>query len=480
MATAIAEGAGVESPILFANNAFLEATGLSREVILQRAICAVLSDLTDKKTVFSICTALEEGRGGSWEMQCRRTDGSEFLAVAFLSSIRQKNGIISHNVLSLVELSGRIERLIDQINEFHAIYEQAPGFIATYNGPDHCITFANAAYEKFVGRNNLVGLTVAEALPEMLAQGFIGLLDEVYRTGVPFVGRSMPMGILDSANGNLKNRFCDFVYQPVRDARGHITGLFCEGYDVTEQRGTADALTALQSEMIQVARVNTMGVMAATLAHELNQPLTAIANYAAGSLRMMDKGSGGGAGLTEALKGIEEASQRAGDIIRNLRELARGREPIRGEFDFKIAAEECVRLVKATAPGITMTKAIPEGLTISADRVQIQQVMINLLRNACDALDRSGPQQITITATIEQGSLTVSVTDTGRGVPSDTAKVIFASIETTKEGGMGLGLMISQAIIQSHHGRIWLESTGSEGSTFCFSLPPAAVVPSQI
>lgn len=475
MATAFTDGMEPGNPVLYANDAFLALTRYSRDSILERPLRHLLSDLTDRATVESISTALDEQRGGSWEMQCRRTDGSEFLAVVFLSTMSNAARTRLQNVLSIVELGGHVERLLDQRNEFQAIYESAPGFIAMGEGPEHRFTFANAAYRRFVQREQLVGYTVAEVMPELADQGFIAILDDVYRTGVPFVGRSIPMGIVDPASGELKNLWCDFVYQAVRDARGTITGLFCEGYDVTEQRETAEALAELQTELIHVSRVNAMGTMATTLAHELNQPLSAIANYIAGAKQFVARESFDQGRALAALEGIGEASQRATDIIRNLRELIRRRNPVRTRFGLKDAISECIRLIRATArPGIEFVESIPDDMMMAGDRVQIQQVIINLVRNACEAMTDTPEPRVSLHVRDEGDSVVICVSDNGHGVPPEVASNIFRWTESSKEGGLGLGLSISHTIAEAHRGRIWLEETGSDGSVFCFSMPKVA------
>lgn len=395
------------------------------------------------------------------------------------SPLRDDSGKIAGVFCAAAETTERVlteRRLMaerEQLqNEFLSLYELAPGFIATSQGPEHRITFANASYRAFVGRERLVGMTVKEAMPEIIEQGFIVLLDQVYRTGEPFFGKNMPIGFVSKVTGNIEIRYCDFVYEAVRDSKNAITGLFCEGYDVTAQREAADKLSALQADLIHVSRVNAMGTMAATLAHELNQPLSAITNYTAGLLRTIDPKVQQTDRLLQALQGINEASQRAAEIIRNLRELTRRREPARAAFDLKPAVSECARLVKATIPPtVQLVEDIPEVLAMAADRVQIQQVVINLLRNACDAVLASERQVVTINARRQDGNLLVSVIDTGPGVPVEVAERIFSWSDSSKESGMGLGLSICRTIVEAHRGKIWLENSGSHGSEFCFSVP---------
>jgi signal transduction histidine kinase len=372
---------------------------------------------------------------------------------------------------ALLDLHRR-EELLSRRNEFHALYELAPGFIATSEGPEHRITFANAAYRRLVGRDDLVGQTVAEALPEIVDQGFIALLDQVYRTGEPVIGDAAPILLRDPETGDLVQRYVTFVYQPVRNADRVIAGLFCEGYDATRQRRDADALGALQNALIHRARVNVMGMMATTLAHEINQPLSAISNFAAGILRRAEPGTPITEDQLGALHAIEDASQRAAAIIRNLREMTRHREPVRTRFGLALAIEECVRLVRATAdPGIQITTAIAKGLELVADRVQIQQVMINLVRNACDAVTDAAIREVLISADSTADAVTICVSDTGPGLSADRAEAAFSWTISAKEDGMGLGLSICRAIVEAHGGKIWLHSGCSQGATLCFSVP---------
>ena len=360
---------------------------------------------------------------------------------------------------------------VRHLQSLHALYEHAPGFIATSNGPDHVFAFANASYKRFVGRDNLVGRTVAEVMPEIVEQGILAVLDEVYRTGEPFVGNSMQISMLNPQTGKIDLRCIDVVYQPVRSSQGEIIGLFCEGHDVTARQQAQEAIATLQSQMIHVARVNAAGTMATTLAHELNQPLCAIANYIAGT-RLDDGVELDTSHYVRALRGIEEASQRAAGIVENLRELTRRREPARAPFDLKLAVEDCVRMVRAsTAPGVRFVEQIPDGLILTADRVKIQQVIINLLVNACDAM-QGCPRLVVTIAALEcgEGSI-ISVTDTGPGLTLEAAETIFSWADSSKMNGMGLGLSICRTIVELHRGRIWLENSDANGSTFCFSIP---------
>ncbi|GGB65677.1 sensor histidine kinase [Blastomonas aquatica] len=459
-------------PVVFVNDAFVALTGLGREAILDQPLDTLLGEVTDLTSLSAIRRQMLVEESGAWEMPCRRTDGTAFTAAIFFSPVEDDNAIVRRHFFVIVELGGQVEWLLEQRNAMHALYAQAPGFISTSTGPEHRFSFANASYKRFVARDDLIGKPVAEALPEMVDQGFLKVLDEVYHTGKPYTGTGMPMGIVIPETGEIEMRYCDFVYQPVRDASGKITGLFCEGYDVTEQRETADRLSMLQAQMIHLSRVNAMGTMATTLAHELNQPLAAIGNYATGLARMAEAGPIDRENLGLALRGIQEATQRAGDIIQNLRDLTRRRGPERTSFDLGDAVSECIRLVQATVPpSIIITTEIAPDTRLAADRVQIQQVIINLLRNACDAVMATPVKNVTVSTRTVDANLVVCICDSGAGVPVEVAERIFSWSESSKEGGMGLGLSICRTIIEAHHGRIWLEDSGTGGSEFCFSMP---------
>ncbi len=352
-----------------------------------------------------------------------------------------------------------------------AIYDNAPGFIAITEGPGHRFTYANDSYCKLVGRADLVGKTVSAAMPELANQGFLGLLDEVYRTGEPFVARNVPITIVPPGKAE-RLRYVSFVYQPRRDTHGNIEGLFAEGYDSTSEVVAREQLLAFQEEFSHAARVNTMGMMAATLAHELNQPLTAVSTYAGASLRLLKSGGQSADELAGTLTAIEEAAQRAGAIIRNLRVLTRRGETAKSAFELKTAVEESIKLVRAgLCFDSTIVDRTPSGLVVCANRTETMQVLINLVRNACEAASAGRPNCVEVRAWRAGPDVLVSVQDQGKGLSADAAQDIFNWTDSSKEGGTGLGLSICRTILEAHGGRIWLEDAGGGGCEFRFSLP---------
>lgn len=363
------------------------------------------------------------------------------------------------------------------IEPFAKIYDNAPGFIAATEGPDHRFVYANLAYRELVRRSDLVGQRVVDALPELEGQRIIPLLDDTYRTGEPFVGTNLPVELCNGAEGEKQLRYLNFIYQPMRGPDGAVSGLFVEGYESTGEVLAEQRLRAYEEELSHAARVNTMGTMAATLAHELNQPLAAVSAYASASTRILNGKNPDPALLADALAGILEAADRAGSIIRNIREFTRRGEAKKSTFDLKIAIEESVRLVTAgDCTGAEIANHARTGLMVEANPTQIMQVVVNLLRNACEATESDRPNRVEVSAWQDSSEITVSVRDRGRGLSTEAAQNIFTWTSSDKEGGTGLGLSICRAILDSHGGRIWLEDAQTGGSEFRFSLPAASPV----
>lgn len=377
------------------------------------------------------------------------------------------------SVQSFAETSAE-RRNIMTIDSFAKIYDDAPGFIAATEGADHRFTYANKSYCDLVGCSDLVGKPVAAALPELAGQRFLPLLDQVYGTGEAFVGTNVSIRLGGGPNGEERLRYVNFICQPIRGDDGAVTGLLAQGHESTGQVLAEQRLRAYEEELSHAARVNVMGTMAATLAHELNQPLTAVAAYASAGIRILGDKNPDPALLAEALAAIQEAADRAGAIIRNIRQFTRRGETTKSVFDLKIAIEESVGLVMTGIYSkIEIAEPSPSGLLVKGNPTQIMQVMVNLLRNACEASEPGRPNSVEVAVWRGSSEAIVSVRDQGRGMSAEAAQNIFTWTSSDKEGGTGLGLAICRAILDAHEGRIWLEKADQDGCEFRFSLPLA-------
>jgi two-component system sensor kinase FixL len=246
--------------------------------------------------------------------------------------------------------------------------------------------------------------------------------------------------------------------------------------DLTERQKTEARLQELQSELVHISRLTAMGEMASTLAHELNQPLSAISNYLKGSRNLLEgRSDENSTTIRNALDRAADQAMRAGQIIRRLRDfVSRGETERRAESISKLVEEaSALALVGVKDRGIHVQfKFDPSVDLVLADRVQIQQVLLNLIRNAMDAMETSHERDLRIAITpIDKGYIRISVIDTGSGIAPEVAKQLFQPFVTTKRDGMGVGLSISRTIVEAHAGQIWVEQNPSGGTIFHFTLP---------
>lgn len=245
--------------------------------------------------------------------------------------------------------------------------------------------------------------------------------------------------------------------------------------DLSERQVTEARLQELQSELVHISRLSAMGEMASTLAHELNQPLSAIANYMKGSRRLLESVDGEVAQrVRDALDKAAAQALRAGEIIRRLRDfVSRGESERQVENLAKLVEEaSALALVGAKQHGIRVRFQFdPRADLVIADRVQIQQVLLNLMRNAVEAMTESDRRELVLsTQALPDQMVEVAVADTGPGIAEEVATQLFRPFVTTKREGMGVGLSISRTIVDAHGGRIWVEPNPGGGTVFRFTV----------
>jgi len=243
-----------------------------------------------------------------------------------------------------------------------------------------------------------------------------------------------------------------------------------------EDSDTPKRSGALHGRMMQVSRLATIGEMAAGVAHELNQPLTAIANYAQACERLLGRPDADVADLRTALREIAAQAVRAGDIIRRLRALARSHEIERTIADINSVIHEIAELMQTDARvhDVRLRLDLAEGLpNVSVDRVQIQHVILNLVRNALEALSTSSSpvREVLIRSRHIEHQVEVTVCDSGPGLRTDVLQRMFDPFFSTKESGTGLGLPISNTVVRAHDGTLGYRPNDPAGACFYFRLP---------
>jgi C4-dicarboxylate-specific signal transduction histidine kinase len=260
--------------------------------------------------------------------------------------------------------------------------------------------------------------------------------------------------------------------------------------DITERQTTEARLQKLQAELLHVSRLSAAGEMAAALAHELNQPLTAVASAIGAARRVLASAFPSGsqqeaaAELRAAMDFAAEQALRGGQIVRHLRDfVTRGEADQRLQDTGKLIEEAgALALIGTRESGIQVSfRLAPQLPPVRVDRVQIQQVLLNLIRNAAEAMTQEGAaaeeaphRELVVTAVpTSTGEVEVSVADTGPGLPPEVADSLFEPFVTTKPDGMGVGLSICRTIVEAHGGRLWAEPNPGGGTVFRFRLPVA-------
>jgi two-component system sensor histidine kinase DctS len=249
--------------------------------------------------------------------------------------------------------------------------------------------------------------------------------------------------------------------------------------DITERKRARELVRQQQEKLASTARLVTVGEMASTMAHELNQPLSAIASYATGCLNLLEQGDLPRAELEEALRKTSQQAQRAGRIIKRVHDFVRKRDPTLGRVRMNAVVEEAAGFADADARrrrvriALALSERDPE---IIGDAVLLQQVVLNLLRNAMDAMAATPAEAREIRVTTADGpdGLTVSIADRGAGIPDGVREHLFQPFFTTKAEGMGMGLNICRSILELHRGRVWADPNPGGGTVFSFSLPTEA------
>jgi two-component system sensor kinase FixL len=385
-------------------------------------------------------------------------------------------GHLSGIVIDIDEQKQIEEALRTRESHLHSILETIPDAMIVIDGHGIMQFFSSAAERQFgYSEREAIGQNVSILMPSPDRSRHDGYLDRYRSTGERHI-----IGIGRIVTGQRKDGTTFPMHLSIGEMQSggapYFTGFV---RDLTEHQQTQARLQELQSELVHVSRLSAMGEMASALAHELNQPLAAISNYMKGSRRLLSASDDPNiAKIENALDRAAEQAIRAGQIIRRLRDfVARGETEKRVESLSKLIEEAgALGLTGAREQGVQLRFSLdPTHDQVLVDRVQIQQVLVNLFRNALEAMAQSSRRELIASNTlVADDMIEIAVCDTGSGFGEGVAQSLFQTFFTTKETGMGVGLSISRSIIEAHGGRMWAEANPSGGATFRFTLPAAS------
>jgi signal transduction histidine kinase/ActR/RegA family two-component response regulator len=392
------------------------------------------------------------------------------------SPVRDDDGAVAGVYCACVETTAQVlaERYRNEENQrLVELFEQAPGFIAVLRGPGHVFELTNKSYRQLLGERKLIGLTVREAAPEIEGQGFFELLDEVYRSGEPFVGRASPMRVQRAPNAPLEECFIDFIYQPIRDATGAVAGIFVEGSDVTVRTKVENELRAANRQKDQFL---------AMLAHELRNPLAPITTAA----QLLRQGRLDARATRHASEIIARQAEHMTELVNDLLDVSRVTRGLvtldKEELDINAVVSSAVEQVRPLVEARRHVLALApstEPVHVLGDRTRLVQVVSNILNNAAKYTAPGGSISLRVAA--QGGEVVVSVRDKGVGIEPDVLPYIFelfTQAERTpdrSQGGLGIGLALVKSLVALHGGSVEAKSEGlGQGSEFIVRLPRLA------
>jgi PAS domain S-box-containing protein len=364
--------------------------------------------------------------------------------------------------------------LADSERRFRAIFNSTFQFSGLLD-PDGIVLEANQTVLDFLGftESDLVGKPFWEVV-------WLNIPPEEQKRAKSAIQQAAQGKLIryqvDMVGKNNMVRTVDFSLKPVQNEQGETVLIIPEGRDITDLKLAEEESRRHQQELAHVMRLNTMGEMASGMAHEINQPLTALVSYC-GTAKKMAKSFGSPRELYDVLERASEQAHRAGEVIRHLREfVSKG-----SNNKTRVVLDDLIHSVtdfiswELRDSDIQVTFLTgSHRCEVFVDKIQIEQVLINLIRNSIEAIRQagiSGGQVDIATRLAADGTIEVSVADNGPGIDPTMAGMLFEPYQTSKETGMGMGLSISRSIIEAHNGKLWADIQRQQGALFCMSIP---------
>jgi two-component system, LuxR family, sensor kinase FixL len=406
------------------------------------------------------------------EVSGKRKDGSVFPMELSVGEARNDGEPIFVGIIRDITARKAAEIALRESElRWRSIVETVPDAIIVIDAAGIIQSFSPAAERLFgYAAGEVVGHNVKMLMPQPYRDAHDGYLARYMRTGERRI-----IGIGRIVVGQRK----DGETFPMELAVGEFAspnGKFFTGFvrDLTERQEAERRIEDLQAELLHASRLSVMGQMASTMAHELNQPLTAVMNYLAAGRQLISLGTAAPERVADLMEKAVAQAQRAGEVIRQLRQFVSKGETERHAQNLNQLVEEALALglVGAKQSGVRVSLELDYDLPlVVVDPVQIQQVVLNLVRNAIEAMEEVERRELTIATRVDGDEIEASVADTGSGIAPELADRLFQPFVTTKKTGMGLGLSICREIVEAHHGHLTVAARPSGGTIFRLTLP---------
>jgi PAS domain S-box-containing protein len=420
----------------------------------------------------SVCA----GQKGLLEFHIVRMDGERRQLETHAAPLRNDDGTVAQlGVARDITARKRAEaRLRESERHLRLLTETIPVMLWSAT-PEGAIDYCNARFLEYTG---------FDAEQVMGPDGFTKVLhpDDVDRTIQEWLscvrtGASFQVEVRKYHAADATYRWCMASARPLLDEHGRILKWYGTVVDMHDWRQAQEELRHTQEKLAYMMRVTTMGELTASIAHEVNQPLSGIMTNAGTCLRMLAADPPDVAGACETVRRTIRDAHRASEVIARLRALFSGKELTTESMDLNEATLEVIALSmnELQRHRVMLRPELADDLPlVTANRVQLQQVILNLLRNAADAMAGvdDSPRQLLIRTERDEGDrVRLTVQDVGVGLEPHVVDKVFQAFYTTKSSGMGIGLSVSRSIIEKHGGRLWGEPNDGPGATFAFSIP---------
>jgi PAS domain S-box-containing protein len=466
-----------EGRIQHANQNVYTSTGYSREDLTDRNIKELFTP-NSQHICDSCFSSLREGGYKRGDVDVVRKDGSIINMECSATTVPDDQGGFKTSLIIMRDISERLQaarELEESERRFRAIFNSTYQFIGLLN-PEGTVLEANQTALDFIGATNA----------DLAGKKF---WDTPWWTHSPLMQDRLREGVVEAAQGKLvrfeaehigkegQTAIIDFSLKPVLNDLGETVLIIPEGRDITERKHAEEEARRMQQESAHMMRLSTMGEMASGMAHELNQPLTALVSYCATALQLARNTPSLPEEYLDILERASGQAHRAGDVIRHLREFVSKDKSVKTRVVLDDLIQGVIDFISWELRGSDIQIIFQPGSAASevlVNKVQIDQVLINLVRNSVEAITQagiSGGQVDIATRTTEQGSIEVMVADNGPGVDPIMADSLFVPYQTSKETGMGMGLSISRSIIEAHDGKLWFDKQRQQGALFYLSIP---------